>query len=492
MGFPAVLLLAASLAAPQEPAWPGEISRVVQLERGPRTVTVFDRGAGAAVCHRLLITATTALPLVEDAAGFPFPGTVQVEILVYADREETGGYAGNNNGREINVWGEISDRGLIHELSHYWFSRRFAKDAYQNERWITEGLAEALAVQALRGAPFLGDSAWGHLENMGHWTSERTGPDPLLKRGIPRYPLGTGERAAAGARDWYARAYAFFHLLTQRLGTERLQGLNAYLEEHQRPVSSAAFVAALRNVDEEADLLIRGWHTPGEFHPAMHPDLLADSDGDGLSDAEEQAHGTGLSQVDTDGDGEPDGVELIVLQTDPCDASHAPKRLPYVVDGKLGDWAAENPSASHRYDAADDLENGAPPACDLAAAWFDADETYFYVVFRLAKDPKPGARFEVGIDADGDDVFDIVVTCDPDLTVRIGHLYEKWDASDWHRTVVAPAVLVGRDLEFAVPRSCMRVAGDVRLYAFSVHQPEPEGDWVYGDQLPGWIPFQLP
>ena len=121
---------------------------------------------------------------------------------------------------------------------------------------------------------------------------------------------------------------------------------------------------------------------------------------------------------------------LFVHKTDPCDAASKPERLAYRIDGQLTDWSTiESESACFRYDPLGDLENRAPEACDLAAAWFDVDETYLYAVFRLAHDPAPGVRYEVGIDTDGDDVFDVVVTCDPDATVRVGHLYEEWDSA---------------------------------------------------------------
>ncbi|MFY1830716.1 cell envelope biogenesis protein OmpA, partial [Myxococcus fulvus] len=47
--------------------------------------------------------------------------------------------------------------------------------------------------------------------------------------------------------------------------------------------------------------------------------ITADSDGDGLTDAEEVALGTDPNNADTDGDGLPDGIEVKVAGTDPLD-----------------------------------------------------------------------------------------------------------------------------------------------------------------------------
>ena len=478
--------------APQQPAWPGALSRVVLLAEGPRVVEVNDRGGGAAVCQRLLNTAAGALPLVERVAGFPLPSRGPVRIQVFESTDPIGGYAGNHNGREVNVWREISDRGLIHELAHYWFSRRFVRDSYRSERWITEGLAEYVAVQALRGAPALGDAAWGHRENLAHWTSDKSGQRPLLRTGIPVFPLAQGERPAAEARDWYARAYSFFHLLSHHLGEDTLRAVHAELELSHRPVTSESYLSALGAHTPDVEALIAGWLHPGPFHGALHPDLLRDTDGDGLTDAEERTRGTSRHDRDTDGDGEHDGVETLLFRSDPCDPGSRPERLDYAIDGLLDEWNGESPSARYRYDPVGDLENRGPRACDLGAAWFDADEVYFYVVFRLAEELEQGARYEVGIDRDGDDVFDVVITCDPDLTVRVGHLYGDWEASDWHPVALAPAAVRGRNIELAVPRGAIGAQGKVRLYAFSVFRPGGTADWVYGDQLRGWIPFELP
>ncbi|MBV9084798.1 MAG: hypothetical protein JOZ62_19140 [Acidobacteriaceae bacterium] len=60
-----------------------------------------------------------------------------------------------------------------------------------------------------------------------------------------------------------------------------------------------------------------------------------DSDGDGLSDAQERNLGTDPNNQDTDGDGYPDGLEVL-LGSDPLDPNSVPDiRPPGIITGPL-------------------------------------------------------------------------------------------------------------------------------------------------------------
>ena len=461
------------------------------LLQGPRAVEVQDLGGGPEACRRLLHIATAALPSLEEACGFPLPTTGPVRILVYPDRASTGGYAGINTGRHVRVCHDIPDRGLIHELAHYWFSRSFVDDGFGPERWLIEGLAEYAAVEVLRRSPSLGDAAAAHLENDELWTSTRSAEaEGLLARDVPGWPLDPGPEAVARARDWYARAYGFFHLLSHEVGGDTLRTLHGQLGRRRQAVSTAEYLGALAAQRPDLGPSLAGWFGPGGFHGAFRPGLLADSDGDGLSDAEERARGTARHGRDTDGDGELDGLEALLFDTDPCDPRSRPHRRPYTVDGRLGDWAKESPTARYRYDGHGDLENGAGPGCDVRAAWVDADEHYLYGAFRLAAEPRPDLRYQFGVDADQDGHFDVVLGVDGDGRVVVGR---PWGRSiTWDRALLAPAATSGRQVEFAVPRAALGLSGPVQLWAHSVHRPLDQGDWVFGDQVRGWIPMDLP
>ena len=58
--------------------------------------------------------------------------------------------------------------------------------------------------------------------------------------------------------------------------------------------------------------------------PAPPTTAPLDSDGDGLSDSDEEAYGTNPGVYDTDGDGIGDGEEVFVYGTNPVDPSDHP------------------------------------------------------------------------------------------------------------------------------------------------------------------------
>jgi hypothetical protein len=449
------------------------MARAVDLAAGPRQVVVVDMGGGPEACRRLFDCALIALPLAEEEAGFPLPGDLPVAILVFSDPSKSGGYEGVNDNGEIRVQASISDRALVHELAHGWFSAGFVRDSRGGERWIIEGLCEHLSVDVLRRAPALGDAAAAHASILAGWTSGHGGPEPLLARDAPSYPLATGARSAAAAGDWYARAYACYHLLYCRLGAEPLRRVHARIAATGGHVTSGRYVAELARIDPCAPALLAGWQVPGAFAPGMHPDLCRDSDGDLASDAEEAVRCT---------------APLLK------DARGAPPR--YAIDGDVHDWLDDRPSARYRYDPGGDLENGAPSSADVRAVWIDADASYVYALFRLESPPAAGDSLELAFDADGDDVFDALLAVSPALTVSTLSLYETREDSDSHESLSALRAATRGDVEVALPRAALSrggvpLAGDLRVYAYSLHMGDGK-TWTYADQLRGWIPFTLP
>lgn len=466
----AILALAAAAAQARQ-TWSGAISREVELAAGPRQVMVVDLGGGPEACRRVLDCAVVALPLAEEEAGFPLPGVLPVGILVFTDASKTGGYEGINDAGEIRVQASISDRALVHELAHGWFSAGFVQDSGGSERWIIEGLCEHLSVAVLRRAPALGDAAWAHASILAGWTSGHGGREPLLARDIPSYPLATGARSAAG--DWYGRAYAFYHLLYCRLGPEPLRRAHARIAAAGGEVTSRGYLADLARIDPSAPALLAGWQLSGAFARGMHPDLCRDSDGDLASDAEEAARGTDPLSKDARG--------------------AAPR---YAIDGDVHDWLEDRPSARYRYDAQGDLENGGPASADVRAVWIDADASYVYALFRLESPPAAGDSLELAFDADGDDVFDALLAVSPALSVSTVCLYTARETSDSHESLSALRAATRGDVEVAVPRAALSrggvpLAGDLRVYAYSLHAGAGK-TWTYADQLRGWIPFNLP
>ncbi len=82
----------------------------------------------------------------------------------------------------------------------------------------------------------------------------------------------------------------------------------------------ASFGTALNNPDSDGDGLLDGWEVANSFNPLSSPgngESDVDTDGDGLTNLQEQSAGSNPRNADSDGDGLSDSAEFLTHHTNP-------------------------------------------------------------------------------------------------------------------------------------------------------------------------------
>src|SRR3990170_2420678 len=178
---------------------------------------------------------TSALPVMEELYGFPYPGPPTVDISERG-RQIILGYEGltscDDAACDIAVSPVADAVTALHELAHLW------SDIY-DKRWLAEGFANLIAIKtaailgpgiARGGAgPPEGSTLDLRLDDWGAVTS--------LIAAAP------GEEAIQQAG--YDRSFRFLSLLEDTVGLEALQATNAALAGDTAPADSRRFMDAL-------------------------------------------------------------------------------------------------------------------------------------------------------------------------------------------------------------------------------------------------------
>jgi len=320
---------------------PAGRATAVLAERG---VDVCVLGGRDADVEGRAARAARALPILERVAGFRYGGPAELRIELHDDLAATGGYGGFFDGGVVHLWSGADDEALLHELAHLWFPPGPAGARAAEERWLIEGLAEWSSVAVLRAEPGLGDARRAHAVRVGRFLeAERDGSATALAGWAPPPPGpgggGLPPADASRCRAWYARAYAFFHVVDCYAGERGLADLHARLgaAAPARPFAVGAddYLRELVRSAPALDGVAVGWIRPGLRERRFGLRLFEDADGDGVDLGEEIARGTAPDRWDTDGDGKSDGQEVFARLGDPLksDGAVPPRPAPAGASG---------------------------------------------------------------------------------------------------------------------------------------------------------------
>jgi hypothetical protein len=111
---------------------------------------------------------------------------------------------------------------------------------------------------------------------------------------------------------------------------------------------------------------------------------------------------------------------------------------------------------------------------------------FLHLAFEVGGPFAAGTHWNVGIDVDGDDRFDVVLGFDSELRPWVGRVLKPFAETDFHPFLCASLGVRGASAELFVPLAALGVRGPVRLFPYTV-SGEPLGrvDGI------GWIKVDL-
>ncbi len=225
----------------------------------PVTLTYFQGEDAPALHVRDLVAA--ALPIVEDLAGFPYPGPQNVKIA-QGGRQVILGYEGLTScdpatACQITVSPIADDITILHELAHFW------SDIY-DKRWIGEGYAQIVAEEAaarlppglVQGQPPLRPTATVDLQ-LNDW-------------GEVNSIIGASEDDLAIQDAGYDRSLRFFYILRHELSLDVLKQVNAAIRAKGSPVDSGGYLDLLEETSgKKIDDLFLEWVYPSAYSSTL-------------------------------------------------------------------------------------------------------------------------------------------------------------------------------------------------------------------------------
>ena len=98
-----------------------------------------------------------------------------------------------------------------------------------------------------------------------------------------------------------------------------------------------------------------------------------------------------------------------------------------------------------------------------------------------------GVNWNVGVDVDGDDTFEVVFGFNSSKRPWVGRALESFADTDWHPNLTARLAISGNTAELLLPISALGLQGSVRLYPYTV-----SGEPLKRVDAAGWLKVELP
>lgn len=294
---------------------------------------------------------------------------------VFTITDLTDGSTARNNGDTILVPLNYPDKDkplriplLYHEIGHWWFG--------QNPRWMSEGVSSFLPIVLVDlGYLQLTDT---EIRDIQSWWGFKNPPPktdlPLGDMDISNLPKDSDFPM------YYEKTFKIQYLIYNELGKQKYREFllslltddsdssdeNPYWigKKQEFDGSDGILLALKQQKDRNWKSFLSGWVLQKGYKEVSIRDFQ-DSDSDGLMDVEEFFLKTDKKKKDTDGDGIPDGAEMLLGLSPLVKQSETEKNLAYqlqgiLLDGYSDEWqyqtkivseiVSPNPKVKGKYD----------------------------------------------------------------------------------------------------------------------------------------------
>ncbi len=226
----------------------------------PITVTLWEGEDREA--QRILDLYISALPVMEQITGVPFPPNYPVKVSE-GTTTELKGYAGQNGGQNgIKVlWSSKTDSTLLHELAHYW-----AGQPPWAEPWMWEGQASLYAVMTLDKLGKTQAAAdYREYRTSDYEDGKATYDTPLYDWKTPSSYTGQGAVSFG-----YGKSFIFMSNLQTAIGSEAMQKTNQTVFSRSTDFTWLDYMDALESTTgKEMRTTFFDWIVPKTFDTAI-------------------------------------------------------------------------------------------------------------------------------------------------------------------------------------------------------------------------------
>jgi hypothetical protein len=414
------------------------------------------------------------IPLLEKAAGFPYPlDTIEVEMA--EDEAETRGLdawyegAGRISARRIGKRKGMRGHQVLSALSHAFGAK------ITGEVWLQQAIGYLITMEALKEAHWIYHA----------WTFRDELVEDAIRAGKPKLegwePGGTVGDAYLTAFGEAAYGFSMLFAVDVSIGDGKVMETIRTMSGRGEPGSLLDFMDELEKAaDKPVRDLFTGWaYTPGEDDPpaTLTDDAIQDLDDDGLLVCEEAVAGSDPDEPDTDKDSRLDGEEVHDDSTDPTLEDEPRTKVRF--DGDAKEWLRLK-----KFKVTDQKgeKRAAERGTDLHTVALFCDAEFVYLLVTADAFDNPKVKYTLVFDTQQDGIWDYAIGFRGTRHRWIGvtHNQKDWSWAEFRNDRRMALWVKGGVAEMRIPRGALEIGARPKFMVYTTVRG-PDGKTIYAD-----------